>query len=306
MKIPMKSPDPALSPEQYVKNLAEEDVDNLVDNYEMALFVEKKIVMKPEYYKFTDLSDVERSGYCFRVADNVSNNLSRDLPRYFACLEEQKQKGMPVDPDVWAQAEEIKKAGTDSVAGKTLEKELQEYRSQMSTLLLQAKMKVSNLLPTVMEQDIVIESCRLALKTVRQMPDGDYKTLMEQKLEKRLKDASNLRAEIMRNIVTPEVRSEGQSAEYIQEVQQRTDELSRAMERMSAVYRNSGGQVGRDADPSPYLEIIFDLGSARMKYAKLIKAASEWRSAESRQFEAQEDQRLKAKRDAFDAGVPRT
>ena len=42
-KLPKKSPDPTVSPEEYAKRLAKEDTENLVDNYQMALFVEKKI-----------------------------------------------------------------------------------------------------------------------------------------------------------------------------------------------------------------------------------------------------------------------
>ena len=104
-----------------------------------------------------------------------------------------------------------------------------------------------------------MESFRLALKTVRQMPDGVYRTLMEKELEQKLRTSAENREEIMKNMVTPTIRSEGSTQEYVRERQQRTDELSRAMERLSALYRSSRGRPGAEDDPNPFLQEIFSL-----------------------------------------------
>ena len=305
-KLPKTSPDPTVSPEEYAKRLAKEDTENLVDNYQMALFVEKKIAVKPEYFKYTDLTDVQNTGKCFRVADNVCNVLSKEFSKYLSYLEEQKRKGEPVDPELWGQAEEVRRAWHDDGPGDELKNELREFESRVKDFLLQSKMKVSNLLPAVMQEDMNMESFRLALKTVRQMPDGVYRTLMEKELEQKLRTSAENREEIMKNMVTPTIRSEGSTQEYVRERQQRTDELSRAMERLSALYRSSRGQPGAEDDPNPFLQEIFQLGTSRMKFAKLLTAASMWKSVESKRFEDEEEERLKAKRAAMDPGAPGT
>lgn len=268
------------SPSKKMQQMVARDVENLYDSYKLAIYVEKKLEIAPEMEAFARRGDIMGLGNMKQLMDGLGSDFFKQLKEYKLFLEEQsREKGM--DAETAAALQMIQKIDTDDSVRTAMAGEAEAFKSRLATTHEMIKNNMGTFVPRVVMADGNLKALNLAMKSVQQMPAGNYRSLMEREISRRIDEVQTYRDEIWNDTLHRPVSTVQFTPEERQKKQVAVDLCSGVLKKMDKLYERS--QIQDRSAPGvemPFFNTLMDGITEGFQFRDFILKYMAWKKTD--------------------------